>query len=532
MDFKRVFILILVFSGCLSFSLSARSAESQPATDLQLKPSDSEVAKPPKGKVVPKATKPQTEPQANEDVLHDNPEAEEQEDFKKEELPTIEAYKELPNGEELRLGIKDCVQMALLNNREIKAQNYAIDGAEWKLKEAQPKGIPVFEYEFLSAPAPRDVDEAVESFFNGNITYFQKGHIGMGIPLTSFGKIHMAQDLAKSGISAEKEKKIEKQNEVVLNVHKFFYGLLLAKDVDTLLNDALNHMDSEILRRETGSAGPRKAGAKPNPNASPADPVELVKLKLFRYEILKRLGEAHKKAELAREGLRIYMGLKRGTEYSINEEHLEAVNFDLKDFDFYLEQSQKFRPKNRLVDIGLKATENNLRLEKRKIAPDVGIGGFFEFGVTTNSITGLVLTDDFNDPFNFRRLGFGLRIKGELNVNEYRSKVHQAQAEYYKTVVSKSAADDGLILDLKEAYLNVQQGRRDMDNADSAMKLARQYVFVTKTNMDIGVGDKKDYSDALQAYLIARGQYLQTVFEYNVAVATLEDRVGGVALFQ
>jgi len=68
-----------------------------------------------------------------------------------------------------------------------------------------------------------------------------------------------------------------------------------------------------------------------------------------------------------------------------------------------------------------------------------------------------------------------------------------------------------------------------MENGYRAMKLARQFVFLTKTNIDIGVGDKKDYSDALQAYLVSRGRYLESVYNYNIAVAVLEQRSGGIA---
>ncbi|HCU25113.1 MAG TPA: hypothetical protein DF383_08850, partial [Deltaproteobacteria bacterium] len=208
-----------------------------------------------------------------------------------------------------------------------------------------------------------------------------------------------------------------------------------------------------------------------------------------------------------------------GTVYSIEGDHLRADETKIKDFDYYLELYRKNNPKNRLLDIGLKATEALYRLERRKVAPDIGVGGFYEFGFTTNTIKGLQLTDDFNDPFNYNRVGFGLRVKGELNVKGHLAKVKQAQAEYYKTALGKSVANEGLELELKESYLNVLQTKEVMENAGRAMKLARQFVFLAKTNVDIGVGEKKDYSDALQAYLVARGRHLESVFNYNVAVA-------------
>src|SRR5262245_51386178 len=117
---------------------------------------------------------------------------------------------EVPLSEGPRLSIADCVQLALLNNREVRAKDYDIEAAQNKLKEAQPRGIPVFEYEFLSFPAPRDADHAVSSFFEGNVTFGQRGKISLGIPLYTFGKIGIAQELARYGIASEREKKVDK----------------------------------------------------------------------------------------------------------------------------------------------------------------------------------------------------------------------------------------------------------------------------------------------------------------------------------
>ena len=182
-----------------------------------------------------------------------------------------------------------------------------------------------------------------------------------------------------------------------------------------------------------------------------------------------------------------------------------------------------------MLKIGLKAKELEYRLQKREAAPNIGFGGLFEFGFTAQSIQGLQLTDDFNDPFNFTRAGAGLRMDGKFHNKSYQAKTKQKQAEYFKVAMERSVADEGLELDLREAYVNVQQNARNMDNAREAMQTARQYVFLTKSNIDIGVGEKSDYSDALQAYLLSQGRYLEAIMKFNMAVATLEQKVGGVA---
>lgn len=81
-------------------------------------------------------------------------------------------------------------------------------------------------------------------------------------------------------------------------------------------------------------------------------------------------------------------------------------------------------------------------------------------------------------------------------------------------------------MDLRDSYLSLKQNKKDLEDSDKAYRLARQLVFLTKTNYDVGVGDKKDYADALQAYLLMKGRYFESVFNYNVAVATLISKVG------
>src|SRR5262245_45568811 len=114
--------------------------------------------------------------------------------------------------------LTDCVRMALRNNVEIRGTDYDIEESKAKLKEAQPRGSPTIEYQVEEAPAPRDAQQAVESFFSGDVTPLTRLRIGVGFPLTSFGKISLAQSLAREGIEGSKEKKNQKSGEVVLKV--------------------------------------------------------------------------------------------------------------------------------------------------------------------------------------------------------------------------------------------------------------------------------------------------------------------------
>jgi len=412
----------------------------------------------------------------------------------------------------LRFDLTDCVRMAMRNNSEIRGAGYDIENAIWKLKEAQVFGAPVVEYSYEAAPVPTNASNAVRSFFSGDITMLNRVKFGFGVPLTAFGKIGLAQSLARTGIEAAQEKKNQKTTEIVLKVKQLYYGILLARDLKTMMDDALKKIDHEISTRETSD--------------TPTDPVDLAKLKLTRFELLKRVGEVNRKGEAALEGLRIQSGVDSGVQFQIIDKHLRPVQFELKEMKYYLEEAKRYRPESRLLNLALKAKEDEYRLERRKLLPNLGFGAFFELGRTTSEVFNVGDVSDYNDPFNYTRAGFGLRLQGNFNWKESNSRIHQKEAEYYKMSTTKDYAEDGLSLDIKDAYLTTRQSKEDLDNSDKAYRLARQLVFLTKTNYDVGVGDKKDYADALQAYLLIKGRYYEAIFNYNIAVATLMSKVG------
>lgn len=485
------FLRILLLLGIASFPSLLFAAD-----DLAPISSDVQVSKP-KAKIAPKKSHSPESQSMQQDEL-----------MALEDSPPDQSH----NPEAFRFDLTDCVRMALQNNAEIKGADYDIEDSGYKLREAKPKGLPVFSYEYQGAPVPKDVSNAIHDFFTGDVTFVHRVKLGVGVPITTFGKLQLAQDLARGGIEAAKEKRNQKSSEVVLKVKQLYYGIVLARDLKFMMEDAVKKIEKEIGQRESQEAS--------------TDPVDLAKLKLTRYELVKKLGEATRKEEVAVEGLRLQIGLDRTFDFQLIDKTLKPVNFELKDLTYYLEESKRYRPESHLLDIALKAKEDEYRVEKRKLAPDMGLGGFFEIGRTMTPITGVGEQNDYTNPFNFTRAGVGVQIKGELNWIQATSRIKQKEAQYYKMSVTKDYAEQGLELDLRDTFLTVRQYKKDLEESDKAYRLARQLVFLTKTNLDVGVGDKKDYADALQAYLLMKGRYYESVFNYNVSVATLISKVG------
>ena len=409
-----------------------------------------------------------------------------------------------------KLTLDDCIHRALVDNPELRVADYGIVGVMEKKTEANRLGYPILDYEYYLAPAPKDVGNAIESFFSGDLTVLNRFKLGVGVPIQTFGKVKVGKELADTGIAAEREKKAQKKGDIVLKIRQLYYGILLAEEARRLLTSAHEGVDKQIKKREDEGG---------------SDPTELLKLKLFREDLEKKMQEGDKKEILAREALRIQMGLGPSTRFDLAADRLRPVPFKLGEYDPYKQEAWSQRSDLKLLDMGVQAKAQQVKLEKRLMAPNLGVGAFFEIG-RTPGVTGVTTTDDFSDPFNFTRAGVGFQLKGQLDLHTGFSKIRQAKNELYKIESQRELAQEGVDLEVKEAYLDVRNTKRDMERSEEAGKLSRQLLFLTQSNYDIGLAEPKDLIEGLSGFLQSRGQYFESVFNYNVAVAKLHQKLG------
>ncbi len=410
------------------------------------------------------------------------------------------------------LSLDECVRWALKFNPEIRAADFSIAEAMEKKVDAQRLGHPVVEYEYNLAPVPQDVSNAVSSLFSGDVTVFNRVKVGLGIPVYTFGKVKTGKALAQRGIEAEQEQKIKKQAEVVFKVKQLYYGIQLSHEVGELVQSAQKQVQDQVKKKAAQETH---------------DPAELLKLKLFGMELAKRADEVKQRGILALEGLRVLLGLESGVGFNIASHQLSPINRRLGSFASYQLLTEQDRSDLKLLQIGYEAKAQELKLEKRLMTPNVGVGGFFEVG-SAPFIKGVTTTDDFSDPFNFTRAGFGIRLNGTFDYHHSFSRLRSLESQLYKTGLMKTHAEHGINLELKEAYLQLQSAKEAVNRADEAGKLSRQLLFLTQSNLDIGLGEAKDLIDATTAFLQTRGAYFEATFNYNAAWAKLDEKTGWV----
>ncbi len=412
-----------------------------------------------------------------------------------------------------RYSLEDCIGLALERNRRITAAGYDIEAAEGQLTEAKALFWPVMEYNYRVAPVPKDLDNAFNDFFRGNVTLFNSFHVGIAAPITTFGRLNTAKKMAERGVEAAQVKRRSTQYDTVFQVKRIYFGLQLARETERILEDAISKMSNKIAEED-------------EKEIKDLDPFDVIQLKVFRNELERRLAETKENAALALEGLKIQLDLDPNAEIELDSYSLKPLLHKLDEEKEYIEMAMEHQPESKLLDIGVDVKQKQYKLEKLKLAPKAGVGFFADVGRTVGEVTGPNFTDDYTNPFNYTRAGVGMQLSGDLDFHGATGRIRKARAEYYKATYERHIARRGLGLEMKKAYQLAQRLKDDVGRANEAQSLAQQMTFLSKLNIDTGIGDESKYADALKLVLLTRGQYFKTVFDFNVALADLERKIG------
>ena len=408
--------------------------------------------------------------------------------------------------------LEDCVKAALARNVRLRASGYDVEAAKGQLIEAKAAFWPVLEYNYRIAPVPTDVNDAFQKFFEWQVTLFNSFHVGIGIPVVTFGQLHTAKHMAEGGVRAAQWSEAKMRETTIFQVTQLYYGTMLAKEIIKLLEDASTKLGDKISSEETkGEKG--------------IDPYDLQQLKLADIDLERRLDEAKSNLELAEEGLRLQMDMEPGATLDLDSDQLRPVVAELSPVEGYVDAAMESQPDANLIGIGVETKQSLYRLEKFKLMPHVGIGAFADVGRTTGFVKGITANGDFNNPFNYSRAGVGLQLKGTLDFHGAYGRIKKARAEYYKASMEGMYGHRAIALDVKKAWLTAKRAGEDVRRGKRAASLSRQMMFLSKANNDLGIGDNQKYGDSLKTYLLMRGAYFKAIFDYNIALADLAQKV-------
>jgi outer membrane protein len=356
----------------------------------------------------------------------------------------------------------------------------------------------------LFYPDPKDKLHGVAIFGRMDFSVVQ--------PLYTFGKIAYREEAAARNIKVKEAGVDSKKGEVIYQVSQAYYGLILAEQGKEAVKDARTYL-SDTRERITRMLNIN------SPNVKESD----------RYRLASYEGALDKFAAQADEGSKVaykaLMALTNSQQDFRVPQDLPSPSAPPATLDYYVRQAVELRPEFTQLKEGLVARQLLVDAAKADRYPSfflAVVGQLAGAGPGRRYNPDPYVVDYFNDngalPFVGARWHFDFGIM--------KAKIGQAQAELNQLKYTERTALMGIPVEVAQDYGKVQESYKGSVGMEKAYVNARRWLVTSFSNFDMGLGKMDDIFQAFERYGSFRGDYLQALYDYNLAVAKLDKDTG------
>lgn len=408
---------------------------------------------------------------------------------------------------------------ALKRNLAIREALENVRLATAKRMEAAWARFPRFEWTSVASPIPSLRGNAVTTTtptnqFVGFDGMFQQHKLDVFLPLFTFGKLRNAKKAAQWGIRAAEHDVRRARAEVKRLVRKAFWSVKVASAVLKIIHEGWQRLNAAEKRlMEFLEKGTKEV-----------EELDRNRLAVFSAEVAHRREQAIHFEKLSHYALRVAAGLDQNAPIEAARSRLVVQKVALKPLRELLAIAEARRPELKALDAAIGARRAVVDLRKSFYYPDLFIAG--TVGVARCNVCDDQSSPFAFDPFNIDLYGAALGLRLTFDYGQKVAKVRQAEAKLRRLVAQRNRAREGIRLQVRNAYLNFIQVKKQKRIVTKGRKAAQGWLFQATINFNTGLARFKDLTDALKEWFKFRLRELQAVYAYNVAAADLSYAVG------
>lgn len=397
--------------------------------------------------------------------------------------------------------------------------------AELRRVEARLAALPSLNMRFGMAPAPRvsiDLDENGSPIYGSAdqtdaelatsiVSVGIQGSLEATLPLTTFGKIRLARQLADVGIDVEQARREVVVLEALFEAYRAYTALQWYDEVHALTVEAEDRLDeAEENLEDAIFDGDSEARS------------TLRRLTIGRTAFVQLQSAAETVGRVSEFALSTLLGLEAPL-------RLEPFVEDVSDeapptLQDVLAYARVHRPDYRLLNSAVRASQLRVRLEARQFAPDIAmifnVGG--AWAPTITNLRGPFIYD----PYNRFGLGVALGMRWSGNPFMRTASVARFNEQAAQAVASRDAAWFGIEVDVTQAYYEALARRDVVLSFVDAREAAEAWMNQAAFQYDQGLSTFDDLREPLQTYYETAARYYQAVLEYQLGVADLAVKCG------
>jgi len=427
-------------------------------------------------------------------------------------------------GEILRLNRDEFIETALKNEPRFQETRMAVLAKEGRVEQIKAGALlPKFELSMLTGVVPglrKETDYYGQEVKAWDFTKMGP-YFGMNIqaaqPL-NFGQLQLGLRAARADLQQKKMEIEGKEQFLKVHLLSYYYGYLLAKEMNKLAQDGHKQMRKAADNLEEAL----------DDGDEDASQMDLLELKAGFFEIDKAVLEAKsglKKAQLA---AKFALSLPDEVSFQPADSVLAAVADFVPDLDSLKNWAYMHHPDIRRLTAGLEATSMQMELASARMAPEFFIMGEFEYAKSwAGDRTSLSKNAFAQDPVNKLSGAFGVGIKYRLNFWNQWENYKLARIEHRILRQTESYANRGIELQIEEKYEDFLVAKSKLESARNALRATEGMLKGAAMQYDLNPSKTSGLlASAYKKNLLMKKDYYFAVYEYNMAVARLFAQAG------
>ncbi len=455
---------------------------------------------------------------------------------KAEVVPVKEPAVKKPAENAPTLDLATALKLARTASPASREQAAKIRKAEWQQFRAEYAWAPKIQSTFGFSLVPSDavVDDfgnSLDQYVNLNFGPYLRNDTKMLIPLYTFDRISIAQDLAAIGVDVARLREFESELDLTYEVHRAYYGAQLSEAFSQILKDV-----SDVLKPKLAEmAEEREFGD------SSFSTKDFRKLQIADAEFDGRVIDNQRLELLANGGLQYFTAIERPFSVPALSESEPLV--PPKQLSHYVNLAHQFRPDLKLLAKALEARGLAVDMARSNFYPNLVFAASFGFGVSTETLglkevcrkpspgSECIDTTDlyarpYSNPLDFLSFTVGLGLEWSIDVVQTYGKYREADEELAETLAQRDRALGAIDLDIKRLHSDAQAAYDKVQANERRLDAARRWRDQFGLSVQTAGADVADGIDPLRAHVEARVAMLQARFDYFVALAALAKGVG------
>jgi outer membrane protein len=406
------------------------------------------------------------------------------------------------------LTLEESIQIALEKNLSLHSAKEGVVGSLYRQKQAMTNFLPQWggEYSYSYNEPPVTVGAvqvalptqrlSSNNLFNFNSTINQ--------PIFAGGSILSNYRIEKYGVDISKGDVETVKRDIVLQVRVGYFNILTAEKLVDVGKQAVKQFEAQM---EVAKAF-FEVGITPKNDLLQSE----VRLANARQAVVK----AENDLALAKSQFNIL--LRRDINESLTVVDILEYKPSVLRLDESLGEALRLRPELKNAELRVEQAKESVKVARSGFLPTIGLSGYYGrfsdefslYGDLSNQRWTLEATATFN-LFDWGKTAY--------KVGESKVKVTQAED-------SKLQVIDGIILEVKQDYLNMVTAEKNILVAQKSIEQAEENLRMNEERYKYQVATATDVLDAVTLLAQARVNYYGALSDYNVAKARLDRAMG------